>query len=271
MSIKSKIQSLIASINSKTGETDTNLTDAVQTLVDGFGGAKEAKYLTTMSFDSANIQEDLDIDFAEYPALGDITRLFNYANLNGHKISLRNCRFTDCSYLFSSATNMSEASIDFGETKPTNFRSIFYVSGNTLEKVTIIGDTSAVTDWVYAFRHSNVLETIDADLDFSSATALNSVFYQNGTNPRNIRVVPNTVKVDFGTSEANLTNESLVFVANGLDGTVSGKTITFSTTVKNRLSGIIGRIDDDGLFVADENGDTNLSDFITNIKGWSLV
>lgn len=37
MSIKSKIQSLIAAANSKTGESDTTLTDAVQTLVDGYG------------------------------------------------------------------------------------------------------------------------------------------------------------------------------------------------------------------------------------------
>lgn len=37
MSIKSKIQSLITAANAKTGETDATLTDAVQTLVDGYG------------------------------------------------------------------------------------------------------------------------------------------------------------------------------------------------------------------------------------------
>lgn len=37
MSIKSKIQSLITAANAKTGESDTTLTDAVQTLVDGYG------------------------------------------------------------------------------------------------------------------------------------------------------------------------------------------------------------------------------------------
>jgi len=37
MSIKSKIQSLITAANTKTGESDTTLTDAVQTLVDGYG------------------------------------------------------------------------------------------------------------------------------------------------------------------------------------------------------------------------------------------
>ncbi len=37
MSIRSKIQSLITAANSTTGESDTTLTDAVQTLVDGYG------------------------------------------------------------------------------------------------------------------------------------------------------------------------------------------------------------------------------------------
>jgi hypothetical protein len=37
MSIRSKIQALIAAANTKTGESDATLTDAVQTLVDGYG------------------------------------------------------------------------------------------------------------------------------------------------------------------------------------------------------------------------------------------
>ena len=37
MSVKSKIQALIAAANTATGESDATLTDAVQTLVDGYG------------------------------------------------------------------------------------------------------------------------------------------------------------------------------------------------------------------------------------------
>lgn len=40
MSVKSKIQSLITAANAKTGETDTTLTDAVQSLIDGYGISK---------------------------------------------------------------------------------------------------------------------------------------------------------------------------------------------------------------------------------------
>lgn len=37
MTLREKIQSLITAANTKTGESDTTLTDAVQTLVDGYG------------------------------------------------------------------------------------------------------------------------------------------------------------------------------------------------------------------------------------------
>lgn len=45
MSLKSKIQSLITAANTKTGETDTNLTDAVSTLIDGYGAGATEPYV----------------------------------------------------------------------------------------------------------------------------------------------------------------------------------------------------------------------------------
>ena len=41
MSVKSKIQALITAANAKTGKSDTNLTAAVQSLIDGYGVAVE--------------------------------------------------------------------------------------------------------------------------------------------------------------------------------------------------------------------------------------
>lgn len=49
MSIRSKIQALISSINSKTGESDTDLTSAVQTLCDDYA------QWTGLDFDAGNI------------------------------------------------------------------------------------------------------------------------------------------------------------------------------------------------------------------------
>lgn len=47
MSIESKIQSLIDAANDTTGESDTTLTDAVQTLVDGYGQGAGGDYNIT--------------------------------------------------------------------------------------------------------------------------------------------------------------------------------------------------------------------------------
>ena len=41
MSVKSKIQALITAANAKTGKSDTNLTAAVQSLIDGYGAHVE--------------------------------------------------------------------------------------------------------------------------------------------------------------------------------------------------------------------------------------
>ena len=57
MSIKSKIQALIAAANTATGESDTTLTDAVQTLVDGYGqgGGSDADMIDLIEGDSVTL------------------------------------------------------------------------------------------------------------------------------------------------------------------------------------------------------------------------
>lgn len=47
MSIESKISSLITAANTKTGKTDADLTSAMQSLVDGYGGGGAPIYRTT--------------------------------------------------------------------------------------------------------------------------------------------------------------------------------------------------------------------------------
>lgn len=49
MTILQKIQSLLTAANTKTGESDTTLTDAVQTLIDGYGHARSFSGTFTIS------------------------------------------------------------------------------------------------------------------------------------------------------------------------------------------------------------------------------
>lgn len=76
MSIKSKIQALIAAANATTGESDATLTDAVQTLVDGYGqgGASETvaaaiQAIPANAFTNAVLAEKLN--FMRATSIGD--------------------------------------------------------------------------------------------------------------------------------------------------------------------------------------------------------
>ena len=55
MSVKSKIQALITAANAKTGKSDTDLTTAVQSLIDGYGVAVEQISFTIQQHDGAEI------------------------------------------------------------------------------------------------------------------------------------------------------------------------------------------------------------------------
>lgn len=78
--------------------------------------------------------------------------------------------------------------------------------------------------------------------------------------------------IDFSTrfNSADLTDDSLVSIANALSDSASGLSLTHNTTAKTRCDQIVGTVTD-GVFTADAGGSTTLTDFITNTKGWTLA
>ena len=56
MSIKTKIRSLIAAANAKTGKGDADLTTAVQSLIDGYGAAVKQISFTIQQNDGGKQQ-----------------------------------------------------------------------------------------------------------------------------------------------------------------------------------------------------------------------
>ena len=83
--------------------------------------------------------------------------------------------------------------------------------------------------------------------------------------------------VDLGGCSA-FTDTTLISVANGLKEATTTSTLTLHATPKARLStimGYIGTVTRGELtynkFVANENGDTTLQDFITTTKGWTIA
>lgn len=92
-----------------------------------------------------------------------------------------------------------------------------------------------------------------------------------------IRFVENDVSVSANVQGQNLSNDSLVSLANAL-ASATGVTLTLHANAKTKCNAITGysesvTVDDVTYdrFVADENGTVTLMDFITNTKGWTVA
>lgn len=138
--------------------------------------------------------------------------------------------------------------------------------------ITIRSDTSGVTTYADAFSGNNnetFLVTVDGDaLDLSSATKLDNMI---GKRIREIRFTPNTAKVNWQMNNCeNVSDATLVSMANALDGTASGNTLKIHATPKATCQTLMGTVTD-GLFTIDASGTVTLADFITQTKGWTLA
>lgn len=67
-----------------------------------------------------------------------------------------------------------------------------------------------------------------------------------------------------------LSDESLVGIANALSASVTGQTVTLHEDSKAKCLTIMGN-NVDGVFVADATGNMSVTDFITNVKGWTVA
>ena len=75
MSVKSKIQALITAANAKTGKSDTDLTAAVQSLIDGYGAAVEQISFTISAGDVETFSVVSGTTWAEWIGTGRL--IFN--------------------------------------------------------------------------------------------------------------------------------------------------------------------------------------------------
>lgn len=107
-------------------------------------------------------------------------------------------------------------------------------------------------------------------IDLTSATSVAS-FASQANNLEDVSFVASSIKlsIDF-IGASNLTDDSVVSIANGLDATVSAQTLSLNSTVKARCQTLMGTVSD-GVFTADASGTVTLADFITTTKGWTLA
>lgn len=134
------------------------------------------------------------------------------------------------------------------------------------------------------FGYCHALKTIDGLIDLSTqayavlfSATNNSNMFRSCEALETVSFVPGSMKFAADnwvwSWQSNLTDESLVSIANALLDTYTG-TITFHNTPKARLASIMGTVSSDGTlstFAIDENGTVSLQDFLTVTKGATIA
>lgn len=148
---------------------------------------------------------------------------------------------------------------------------------NNIKRIVVDFDTSHIANWNYAFfkQHPYGLREVVGELDFSAATGVTSVFcnHNQNTSLKEMRIAKNTLAISgFNLNVTPISDDSCVSIANGLNESAEGKTIGLPA----KISTIRGTssLDTAGayhIFTADASGTMTLSEFITTIKGWTLV
>lgn len=136
-------------------------------------------------------------------------------------------------------------------------------------------DFSVCTNFRQAFSGNNIegLEVVvsGTPLDLSAAASSNNIQGLIGQNIKDIRFVPSSCKYSWSLpAPIKASDDTLVSIANALDGTATGQTLTIHASKKSRCSEIVGKVTD-GLFAIDASGTVTLADFITQVKGWTLA
>lgn len=252
-------------IREKTGDTDdiafdlateTGFAEAVEAIPSG--GSSATINIKNYTSDVQNI--NLDVDTLTINSNGfDLTAGQMFRNLNG----------------------MKELVLNFSDSAHFSWYKMFAISGQstpadtTLKRVILNADTSGGARFDNLFSGRNALEEIEGAFDLTGMTYFDKALPVGAL--REVRFVPNTIKNDFNPFGypnwdvvSTLSNDSLVSMANGLDSTASGKTFKIAKGIGPKLQSILGTVSE-GIFTADEEGETNLQAFITGVKGWTVT
>lgn len=271
------INALTTYANEVTGGSDITLSDAVHTLANGYGGGGSilGKYVAILSYRFQYVifdeSQDVVVDCSDVEYIDTygnrstpaMRNMFNNAR-RLRSITLQNLN------IYSNAFDMTEFAFKDGNYGAYN---------DNLENVSIPNCVITPTVTLMAFAGRTKLKNIDILFDMSKIAPYSSGYnfrqmFQGCSALEEVRFVPNTIlwmKYQIFNVSQLLSDASLVSIANGLlEGATQYNSITLLSTPKARCSTLMGN-NDNGTFVADENGTMSLADFITTVKGWTLA
>ncbi len=126
-----------------------------------------------------------------------------------------------------------------------------------------------------AFNAAN-LTTVTGEIDISAATNIGNFCSSTTTKLETISFKQNSIPLSITFVSDNLTNASIISIANGLDESKTGQTLTHEVSIVNTMGSIMGNVAMDGtntyhIFTEDAGGNTTLLDFVTITKGWTVA
>lgn len=243
------ITALTTYANEVTGEADTTLSDAVETLASKYGKAEFNPFAQMNSgasvFRYASLPETLVADFEGNTRINALTTMFG--NCEGLKnLTIKNLR--------PSSNIIIETIFGWSSIETVTFENCDFTVKN-------------IQGWV---RNSQIRH-IYGDIDMSGCTSAQTVFLYSCPNLETISFKKNTINVQLLTLQpCPLSDASYISLGNGLVQGASKSITGVNDQHKTRMNAILGT-NDNGTFVADENGNMTLMDFITTVKGWTVT
>jgi hypothetical protein len=246
----------------KTGTStlNANTTDATLTANDMlYGVTGYGPYGTKLTGAGANWQYAKTLAYVFY----------NNSGISG-AVVLYAPNATSIGSAFSNNAGLTSVDLTFGTIAPgaTTILNAF-LNCTSLTSIILRGNLSSSSDWTNFFRNCTRLVTIEGDaLNASSCTSFQNTFLDSPA-IENIAFVASTIKTNLSISQSPLlSTASLLSIANGLDGTAVGKTLTMHATSKTNMGAIM--VDNvDG--VAVQGIAMTLTQFINNIKEWTIA
>lgn len=162
------------------------------------------------SVDLREITEDITLHLERAPSLSGLFALSR--TINAPKITI---------YIGDSCVDISRAFAGNGQTEG-------------LKTIEIIGDTSKITTFNRTFYWRIALEEIICELDFSSASDVNSMFAYSST-LKEVRFKPNTLSLSISFAQcSSLSTESVDSIIDGLADLTGGtaQTLTVYPNIK---------------------------------------
>lgn len=146
-------------------------------------------------------------------------------------------------------------------------------SGNGFKHLILDGDLKIEKGSYMFYDNRSLLDVTGGQIDFGelqSSADLSTFIAGNSLVLQEIRFVPNSLAVSVTMNCSTLSKDSIISAINCLAASASGQTITLNAASKSIMSATIGK-ESGGVFVEDASGTTNLMDYATNVKGWTVA